>query len=54
MHHPVNPVSWKDIAASYDPRGLPFLRYYREAGMRADGGAEPSQVLVQSEFRGRS
>jgi len=33
MHHPTHPVRWRDIAAVYDPRGLPFWRYYVEAGM---------------------
>lgn len=33
MHHPIRPISWRDIAATYDARGLPFLRYYQEAGL---------------------
>ena len=35
MHHPTKPISWRDIVAAYDPRGLPFLRYYVEAGLAA-------------------
>lgn len=47
MHHPINPVSWKDIAASYDPRSLPFLSFYREAGFRSDDKQDRSEILVR-------
>lgn len=47
MHHPINPVSWKDIAASYDPRSLPFLSFYREAGFDADDQDEVCKILVR-------
>ena len=48
MHHPTLPVSWQEIAAAYDPRGLPFLRYYQEAGLLAAARERPTVVLVQA------
>lgn len=30
MHDQIRPVRWRDIAAAYDPRGLPFLRFFLE------------------------
>ncbi len=53
MHHPVNPVSWQEIAASYDPRGLPFLRYFAEHGLAGQSQA-PARVLVQAPLPPRS
>ena len=49
MHHPINPVSWKDIAASYDPRSLPFLSFYHEAGFDNDDNDANSTILVSRE-----
>ncbi|MFH1810353.1 MAG: hypothetical protein ABIJ09_16525 [Pseudomonadota bacterium] len=49
MHHPTFPVSWQEIAASYDPRGLPFLRYYQEAGMLQRHQDPVSTILVRGD-----
>ena len=35
MHHPTRPIRWRDIAATYDPRGLPFLRFFIETERKA-------------------
>ena len=40
MHDPIAPISWQDIAAAYDARGLPFLKYFLE-----------SQAEVQTQTR---
>lgn len=49
MHHPTLPVSWQEIAAAYDPRGLPFLRYYQEAGLLAAARDRATTVLARAD-----
>jgi len=48
VHHPTFPVSWQEIAAAYDPRGLPFLRYYQEAGLLAAARERATTILAQA------
>ncbi len=48
MQDLVQPADWRDIAASYDPRGLPFLHFFEEQGMTPKPREQKQRIFAQA------
>ena len=48
MQDLAQPADWRDIAASYDPRGLPFLHFFEEQGMTQKACEQKNRIFAQA------